>query len=108
MKKIEPKDMTLKTLSHYALNPQGFWQGTKDHDVNQNIDALLSNIDKKGPLKILDFGCGPGRDLKVFSELGHTAYGLDGLEAFCQMARDYSGCEVFQQDFIEVKLEGSF
>jgi len=25
------------------------------------------------PYTILDFGCGPGRDLKVFAELGHIA-----------------------------------
>jgi hypothetical protein len=30
---------------------------------------------------ILDFGCGPGRDLKVFAELGHIAIGLEGAQA---------------------------
>ena len=56
------------------------------------------------PLLILDFGCGPGRDLKTFRELGHTAIGLEGAPSFAAMAREYSGCEVWQQDFLALDL----
>ncbi len=108
MSKYNPKDMTLLTLENYANNPSGYWQGTKNHDVSQNINALLGNIKSKGPFKILDFGCGPGRDLKYFRELGHDAYGLDGCEAFCSMAAEYSGCQVYLQDFINVDLPQQF
>jgi len=108
MNKAHPQDITLKTLTHYAENPDGFWQGTKDHDVTQNIHALLSNIQKPGPFKILDFGCGPGRDLKTFHDLGHDAYGLDGLADFCQMAAAYSGRKVYHQNFINLNLPASF
>jgi SAM-dependent methyltransferase len=47
---------------------------------------------------------GPGRDLKAFSELGHIAVGLEGAEHFAVMARTYSGCEVWQQDFLKLDL----
>jgi SAM-dependent methyltransferase len=53
---------------------------------------------------ILDLGCGPGRDLKAFTELGHHAIGLEGAERFVPMARTYSGCEVLQQDFLALDL----
>ena len=33
-----------RTLAHYDLNAQAFWEGTRDHDVSQNIDALLRHI----------------------------------------------------------------
>jgi SAM-dependent methyltransferase len=56
------------------------------------------------PFTILDVGCGPGRDLKVFSELGHIAVGLEGAAHFAVMARTYSGCEVWQQDFLKLDL----
>jgi cyclopropane fatty-acyl-phospholipid synthase-like methyltransferase len=46
--------------------------------VGQNIAALLQHIERKPRSTILDFGCGPGRDLKVFAELDHTAMGLEG------------------------------
>lgn len=108
MEKYNSKDITLKTLTHYAENPLGFWEGTRNHDVSQNINALLSKIKGSAPYNILDFGCGPGRDLKAFKDLGHIAYGLEGCEEFCQMAKEYSGCEVYQQDFIDMKLASSF
>jgi hypothetical protein len=66
------------TLDHYNELAEDFWQGTRDHDVKQNIAALLQWVEGKTPFTILDFGCGPGRDLKVFSELGHIAVGLEG------------------------------
>ena len=91
------------TLRHYNEYADSFWEGTKDHDVSQNRDALLEHIGGK-PSRILDFGCGPGRDLKVFSELGHEAIGLEGAERFVQFAREYSGCEVWHQDFLSLEL----
>jgi len=91
------------TLTHYNQHADSFWNGTKDHDVSQNRDALLQHIGGK-PSRILDFGCGPGRDLKVFGDLGHEAIGLEGAERFVQLARDYSGCEVWHQDFLHLQL----
>lgn len=92
------------TLGHYNQHADSFWQGTKDHDVSQNRDALLKHLYGKGPFRILDFGCGPGRDLKVFKDIGHEAVGLEGAERFVEFARRYSGCEVWLQDFLALQL----
>ncbi|HEX2603244.1 MAG TPA: class I SAM-dependent methyltransferase [Oxalicibacterium sp.] len=92
------------TLEHYNERAESFWQGTATHDVSQNIAALLRHVEGKPPFAILDFGCGPGRDLKAFSELGHAPVGLDGSEEFAQMARGHSGCEVWRQDFLQLEL----
>ena len=92
------------TLAHYNQRAEDFRAGTRDHDVRQNIDALLRHITSEPPFTILDFGCGPGRDLKAFSTLGHLAIGLDGAERFAQMARADSGCEVWHQDFLKLDL----
>ena len=51
---------------------------------------------------MLDFGCGPGRDLRTLAALGHVAVGLDGAASFVAMAREESGCEVLQQDFLRL------
>ena len=91
------------TLTHYNQHADSFWNGTKDHDVSQNRDALLQHIGGK-PSRILDFGCGPGRDLKIFRDAGSEAIGLEGAERFVQLARDYSGCEVWHQDFLHLQL----
>ena len=96
------------TLGHYNEHADSFWSGTRDHDVAQNRDALLQYLRGQGPFQILDFGCGPGRDLKVFRDLGHEAIGLEGAERFVQLARDYSGCAVWHQDFLKLALPPEF
>ncbi|HBI69370.1 MAG TPA: SAM-dependent methyltransferase [Massilia sp.] len=101
--------ITQRTLAHYERNAKQFFAGTIDHDVSQNIAALLSAIEAPAPFTLLDLGCGPGRDLKTFSALGHRAIGLDGSAEFVAMARAYSGCEVWHQDFLHLDLPpGSF
>jgi SAM-dependent methyltransferase len=105
--KLDPRDLekiAADTLEHYDQRAADFWEGTRDHDVSQNIGALLQYIEGKPPFKVLDFGCGPGRDLKVFAERGHLATGLEGSARFAAMARDYSGCVVWQQDFLKLDL----
>ncbi|CAN7393440.1 class I SAM-dependent methyltransferase [Trinickia sp. LjRoot230] len=92
------------TLQHYNVHAVSFREGTREHDVAQNIAALLRHIDVEPPFTILDFGCGPGRDLKVFTALGHQAVGLDGAECFVSMAREETGCDVWQQDFLQLDL----
>jgi SAM-dependent methyltransferase len=93
------------TLQHYAERAEDFRDGTRGHDVSQNIAALLQHIEGHAPLAILDFGCGPGRDLKTFRELGHTAIGLEGCARFAAMARE-EGFEVWEQNFFVLELPG--
>jgi len=98
------EEVTRRTLAHYDQRAEDFWQGTRDHDVRQNMDALLSAIQSAPPFAILDFGCGPGRDLKAFKDLGHAPVGLEGSARFAAMAREFSGCEVWEQDFLKLDL----
>ncbi|MSQ52629.1 MAG: class I SAM-dependent methyltransferase [Betaproteobacteria bacterium] len=109
---MSPQDLdniTGRTLQHYNQHSEDFWAGTRDHDVSQNIEALLRYIEGDPPFAILDFGCGPGRDLKVFAGLGHRATGLEGAVRLADMARAHSGCEVWQQDFLKLNLpDGHF
>ncbi|MEK6592120.1 MAG: class I SAM-dependent methyltransferase [Pseudomonadota bacterium] len=105
--KLNSKDIKTiagRTLEHYEQRAEDFWQGTRDHDVSQNMAALLQHIEGEAPFTILDFGCGPGRDLKAFAERGHVAIGLEGAARFAEMARAWSGCEVWQQDFLRLDL----
>jgi SAM-dependent methyltransferase len=102
------KKVTDFTLDHYNERAKSFWKNTRDHNVTQNITALLRRIEGEPPFTILDFGCGPGRDLKIFSELGHIAVGLEGAAQFSVMARAHSGCEVWQQDFLKLDLPDNY
>ena len=121
------------TLGHYNSSAESFWLSTKDHDVSQSINAFLSalneteykNIDGservdsdgespdiessdiESAFDILDFGCGPGRDLMTFKHKGHRPTGLDGSSAFCEMARQHSGCPVLHQQFSQLELQSA-
>ncbi len=104
---LSPADLeriSAATLEHYAARAEAFRDGTRDHDVQQNIDALLGHIDVSPPFRILDFGCGPGRDLAAFAGLGHLAIGLEGAAPFAAMARAATGCDVWEQDFLKLDL----
>jgi SAM-dependent methyltransferase len=92
------------TLEHYQKNAESFWEGTRGHDVSQNIAALLRNIAGAKPFAILDLGCGPGRDLKTFTAQGHVAVGVEGAAKLAAMARAHSGCEVWEQDLLKLHL----
>ena len=99
--------ITARTLAHYNQSAIAFREGTRDHDVSQNIDALLRHIQGEPPFTILDFGCGPGRDLKAFLARGHIPIGLEGAARFAEMARADTGCEVWLQDFLKLDLPHS-
>ncbi len=100
----DPARIVDLTLQHYNQRAQEFRAGTQSHDVSQNIGALLRHIQANPPYRILDFGCGPGRDLRTFAALGHEAVGLEGAGQFVAMARADSGCKVWQQDFLQLDL----
>lgn len=98
------QQIATRTLAHYEQHAQSFWEGTRDHDVSQNIAALLKHIAGAPPFDLLDFGCGPGRDLRTFKALGHRAVGLEGAPSMAAMARVHSGCEVLEQSFLQLDL----
>ncbi|MGH8691807.1 MAG: class I SAM-dependent methyltransferase [Burkholderiales bacterium] len=104
LKSRELEKIVSVTLEHYEQRAADFWRGTRDHDVRQNIDALLRHVEGAAPFTILDLGCGPGRDLKAFKDLGHVAVGLEAAPTFAAMARSHSGCEVLEQDFLRLDL----
>src|SRR5690606_18706501 len=78
------------TLDDYNQNASGFRAGTWNHDVSQNINALLRHIQAQPPYRILDFGCGPGRDLAAFKSLGHIPVGLDGSSEFVSRSEEHT------------------
>jgi len=105
-KPLDPalREISGATLRHYEEHADSFREGTRDHDVSQNVAALLGRIEGPPPFAILDLGCGPGRDLVTFRSLGHEAVGLDGASRFVEMARASAGCEVLHQDFLALDL----
>jgi len=102
---VDLEEIEKLNIAHYDESAESFRIGTQDHDVSQNIAALLDALPKGKTHDILDFGCGPGRDLCVFKELGHRPIGLDGSKEFCKMAEKQSGCRTLNQQFLKLNLK---
>src|SRR5918995_430689 len=98
------RQISASTIGQYRSMATPYRDGTWNHDVSHNIQALLAAIAGVPPYRILDLGCGPGRDLVTFRDLGHVVVGLDGCPEFVAMARAVSGCEVWQQDLLAMTL----
>jgi SAM-dependent methyltransferase len=91
------------TIAEYQLTAESYRVGTWDHDVSQNREALIEAMPSASG-KILDLGCGPGRDLVAFQDMGHEVTGLDATPAFVEMAKQAAGCPVWEQSFLSLDL----
>ena len=72
--------------------------------VAKILSSMFLREDFPADLRILDIGCGPGRDLIALRERGQQPVGLDGTAAFVRMARERAGVDVWHQDFLHLDL----
>ena len=99
---------SVDTVADYGAVATEYAAGNANHDVTQNVDALLSRLaDRGSSLDLLDLCCAGGRDLITFTKAGHSAVGLDGSAEFCAIARQAAPtCEVWHQDLQQLDLPG--
>ena len=83
--------MSNKTIDYYNKNADSFIQGTVSVDFKETQDKFLKLLTGK---KVLDFGCGSGRDTKYFLESGFDVTATDGSEELCKSASAYTGIQV--------------
>ena len=88
------------TLDYYNSKAKEFVSGTVDVAFTEIQDLFIEYIPAGG--KILDFGCGSGRDTKYFISRGYDVYATDGSEELCKIASEYTGIQVKQMLFEEL------
>jgi len=91
--------MTDTTLNYYNNNAEAFINGTISVDFSATQDKFLNLLSGK---KILDFGCGSGRDAKNFLNKGFQVDAIDGSEELCRIARENINMPVKQMLFSEL------
>ena len=91
--------MKNKTLDYYNKNADNFVANTISVDFKSIQDRFLDKLQGK---RILDFGCGSGRDTKYFLEKGYEVDAVDGSEELCKAASKYTGIQVRQMLFQEL------
>lgn len=94
------------TLDYYEENARAFARSTREADMSLARQAFLSRIPAGG--RILDFGCGSGRDTKAFLDLGYEAEAADGSPALCREASAYTGLEVRCMRFEDLDAEEAY
>ena len=95
---IEQND-TDPTLRYYEDHAEEFTANTIDADMKDIRSRFLSHL--PAGARILDFGCGTGRDTKAFLDLAYEVAALDGSPSLCRIAGEYTGIPVQCMDFRE-------
>lgn len=89
-----------ETKTYYQKNAQAFFDDTVNADISEQYDRFLKYIPNGG--KVLDFGCGSGRDTKAFLQRGYCVDAIDGSSELCKLASDYCGIQVNCMDFYDL------
>ena len=91
---------------YYNLNAQDFIDATINIDMSSIYMRFLEYLPPKG--RILDIGCGSGRDLKFFREKGYDVIGIEPSIELYEFAKEYSGCEVKNIDIQSINPQDRF
>ena len=97
--------MKNKTLDYYNQNVTTFIADTISVDLKDTQNKFINALPGD---KILDLGCGSGRDTKYFLEFGLKVTAVDGSEELCKRASDYLGIPVYHMLFQELDLEDEY
>ena len=85
------------TNQFYETHAKDYFDSTVNVDTSRLYERFLKYV----PVgcRILDFGCGSGRDSKAFVDMGYQVSAIDGAENLCKLAREYAGIDVKCVDF---------
>lgn len=97
--------MKNKTLDYYNQNVTTFIADTISVDLKDTQNKFINALPGD---KILDLGCGSGRDTKYFLEIVLKVTAVDGSEELCKRASDYLGIPVYHMLFQELDLEDEY
>ena len=98
--------MKNSTLEYYDQNAEQFFKTTADVDFTGTQDRFLRYLDPGS--RILDLGCGSGRDTRYFLEKGYQVDATDGSAEICRLASEYTGILVRQMLFNELDAEEEY
>ena len=96
----------MNTLDYYNKNSEEYFNSTLNVDMTNTYKPFLKLVPKDG--KILDLGCGSGRDSMNFMKLGYEVTSVDGAKELAKRASVLLGKEVIVSTFEELELKEKF
>jgi cyclopropane fatty-acyl-phospholipid synthase-like methyltransferase len=95
-----------ETIDYYNKNANSFYETTVFADMSQQYEEFLKQLSANA--RVLDLGCGSGRDSKYFLEHGYQVTSLDGSEELCNRASRLIGRKVICKPFQELSFVQEF
>lgn len=95
-----------KNIEYYNENAKAFYDGTVNADMSLWRDRFESYVVNGG--RILDAGCGSGRDSRAFKQHGFSVLAFDASKEMCRMASKLIDQQVWQMRFDEIEFDEEF
>lgn len=94
------------TLDYYDSDAEGYFQETITMDMGEELGRFADLLPPQG--RVLDLGCGSGRDSRWLLDHGFVVTPLDGSPILSQLAANYLGCDVVVQDYRNLDYDNVF
>ncbi|HCM9620691.1 TPA: class I SAM-dependent methyltransferase [Enterobacter cloacae subsp. cloacae] len=94
------------TLHYYENHAQDFFDGTVNVDMTSLYEAFTQHLPHGA--RVLDAGCGSGRDAKAFHEMGYQVDAFDASSAMVELARQHTGLPVQLMTFSEIDSKAQY
>lgn len=88
------------TVAFYDANAEDFQERTMGLDMEALYAPFLERLEPGA--RILDAGCGPGRDVRAFAKRGYDVVGMDASGEMVRLARENTGQEIHHLRFEEI------
>lgn len=89
-------------VDYYRRHGRDYFAKTVNADAAAILRCVVEQVPP--PARVLDLGCGSGRDLAWLKGRGYTAFGMDTAPELASLARRRSGCPVVAADFTAYPL----
>ena len=98
--------MVDRNVDYYNKNADAFFQGSVNADMSYERNKFIRLLPENA--KVLDAGCGSGRDSKAFLEYGFEVVAFDASEEMCKRASKYIGQPVMNMRFEDMSFDNTF
>jgi len=94
------------TIRYYDEHAEQYANETLSIDMGGLYAPFLERVPSGG--RVLDLGCGPGRDVRAFTRMGYDVTGVDGSAAMVEIARGINACPIHQMTFEDIPWRNEF
>ncbi len=98
--------MSNSNIEYYNMYADDFFEGSVDADMSEWRNRFIKYLPDGG--RVLDAGCGSGRDSKAFIMQGFSVVAIDASGEMCLRASELLGQEVWQMRFDEMSFDDEF